>query len=78
MNSSLPPIGSEDGSSLALTRASNLSEDIDHDESEEFVDKEDLFLTTNKSKCGKKKNSYSKCAVRRSARLRKANQKSIR
>ena len=74
MKISLPPIGSEDGSSLVMTRASNLSEDLDDDEPEEFVDNDDLSLITNKPKRAKKKNSYSKRAVRRSARLRKSNQ----
>ena len=74
MKSSLPPLGNEDGSSLVLTRASNLSEDLDDDEPEEFVDNDDLSLITNKPKRAKKKNSYSKRAVRRSARIRKLNQ----
>ena len=36
-------MGSEDESSLALRRANNLSEDLDDDEPEDIVDKEDIF-----------------------------------
>ena len=51
-----------------------MSEDLDDDEPEDFLDNDDLSLITNKPKRAKKKNSYSKRAVWRSARLRKSNQ----